>query len=107
MGLQDRLDDPAAAAARQACASYYAGMEECLAEGDFLCGQYSFADIAFYMAQLFAHRMGAPMPEATPRLIEWRKRVTKRPAVTKVVANMARFLTSHRRPVPDFIAELI
>jgi glutathione S-transferase len=104
MGLQDRPDDPAAVAACEASGHYYAEMERQLARGDYLAGTYSFADIAFYMAQLFAHRMGAPMTEATPRLLAWRERMTARPAVRQVVAAMARFLKSHDRPLPDFMA---
>ncbi len=104
MGLQDRPDDPASVAARAACALYYTGMERHLAQADFLAGPYSFADIAFYMAQLFAARMGAPMTDQTPRLLEWRKRMTARAAVRKVVGPMARFLLSHQRPLPDFMA---
>ena len=103
MGLQDRLDDPAAMAAREASALYYTRMEQELAQGDFLAGYYSFADIAFYMAQLFAARMSAPMTEETPRLLAWRKRMTERQAVRKVVGPMARFLRSHQRPLPDFM----
>jgi len=103
MGLQDRLDDPAAVAAREASARYYEEMEIALAQGDYLAGSYSFADIAFYMAQLFAARMGAPMTEATPKLLAWRKRLTARPAIHQVVGPMARFLLSHDRPLPDFM----
>lgn len=103
MGLQDRPDDPASLAAREACALYYAEMERHLAHADFLAGSYSFADIAFYMAQLFATRMGAPMTDRTPGLLDWRKRMTARAAVRKVVGPMARFLLSHQRKLPDFI----
>jgi glutathione S-transferase len=107
MGLQDRLDDPAAMAARGACALYYTEMEGHLAHADFLAGPCSFADIAFYMAQLFAARMGAPMTDETPRLLAWRKRMTERPAVRKVIGPMARFLRSHQRPLPDFMASVV
>jgi glutathione S-transferase len=106
MGLQDRLDDPAALAAREACALFYAGMEGELDKGEYLAGAYSFADIAFYMAQVFAARMGAPMTEATPKLLNWRARMTQRPAVREVVGAMARFLKSHQRPLPGFMAGL-
>jgi glutathione S-transferase len=107
MGLQDRLDDPAAVAAREASSLYYAGMERHLAQGDFLAGSYSFADIAFYMAQLFAARMGAPMTDQTPRLLDWRKRMTARPAVRKVVGAMAHFLLSQQRKLPDFMQSVV
>ena len=107
MGLQDRLDDAAAIAAREASARYYAEMEHALAQGDYLAGSYSYADIAFYMAQVFAARMGAPMTEATAKLIAWRERLTKRPAIRQVVGAMARFLLSHQRPLPEFMARLV
>jgi glutathione S-transferase len=107
MGLQDRPDDPAAVAAREASALYYAEMERQLAQGDFLADSYSFADIAFYMAQLFAARMGAPMTDQTPRLLDWRMRMTARDAVRKVVGPMARFLVSHQRKLPDFMAAVV
>lgn len=106
MGLQERLDDPAAIAAREASRHYYGAMERELAHGDYLAGSYSYADIAFYMAQLFAARMGAPMTDETPRLMAWREHLTGRPAIRQVVGAMARFLLSHRRPLPDFMAGL-
>jgi glutathione S-transferase len=107
MGLQDRLDDPAAVAARAASARYYDEMERELAHGDYLAGSYSYADIAFFMAQLFAARMGAPMTEVTPKLIAWRERLAERPAIREVAGAMARFLLSHNRPLPDFLARII
>jgi glutathione S-transferase len=107
MGLQDRMDDPLAVAACEASAHFYGQMERQLAQADYLAGPYSFADIAFYMAQLFAARMGAPMTEATPRLLAWRKRLTERPAIRAVAGAIARFLQSHKRPLPDFLAALM
>lgn len=107
MGLQDKPDDPAAVAAREASARYYEEMERELGQGGHLAGSYSYADIAFYMAQLFAARMGAPMTAATPKLIAWRERLTARPAIRQVAGTMARFLKSHGRPLPDFMARIV
>lgn len=107
MGLQDRLDDPAAVAAQGASARYYEEMERQLDEAEFLAGAFSYADIAFYMAQLFAARMSAPMTEATPKLIAWRARMSRRPAIRQVAGAMARFLLSQGRPLPDFMKELV
>jgi glutathione S-transferase len=106
MGLQDRLHDEAAVAACEASARYYGEMEGALTQSDYLAGAYSYADIAFYMAQVFAARMGAPMTDATPKLITWRERLSQRPAIRQVVGAMARFLLSHNRPLPDFMATL-
>lgn len=104
MSLQQTADDPAAIAARDGASRYYGEMEEALGDGEFLAGAYSFADIAFYMAQLFGARMGAPMTDAHPRLLRWRERMTARPAVRSVVGAMADFLVSQDRPLPDFLS---
>ena len=107
MGLQSRPQDPGAIAAGCAAARYYDEMESLLADREFLAGTYSFADIAFYMAQLFGARTGAPMTEATPKLRRWRDRVTTRPAVRSVVGPMRAFLLSRRRPIPDFLSSAV
>jgi len=107
MGLQDRPQDPAAVAARNAAVRFYEEVEGLIANREFLAGPYSFADIAFYMAQLFGARMGAPMTEATPRLLRWRDRVTARPAVRQVVGPMVTFLIARRRPIPGFLSGVV
>jgi glutathione S-transferase len=107
MGLQDAPQDPAAIAAREMAAQHYARMEELLPGRDYLAGAFSYSDIAFYMAQLFGARMGAPIGEATPQLLRWRDRMTARPAVRQVVAPMAAYLVSQGRPLPDFVASIM
>lgn len=104
MGLQSSPQDPTATAARHAATRYYEEIDRLLADREFLSGTYSFADIAFYMAQLFGARMGAPMTDTTPDLLRWRDRMTARPAVRSVVGPMAAFLLSRGRPVPDFLS---
>jgi glutathione S-transferase len=104
MMLEEAPDDAAAAAARNAAASFYREMEQSLGGQEYLAGPYSFADIAFYMAQLFGARKGAPMTGDTPRLLAWRARMTSRPAVRRVAGAMADYLASIGRPVPDFLA---
>ena len=74
-----------------------------VAAAKWLAGDYSFADIAFYMAHVFADRKGAGMTDATPRLIAWRNRVRDRPAVHAVVDPMMKFLASEGRGVPAFL----
>ena len=98
MGLQARPDDPVALAARDGASRYYFEMEALLADRVFLAGPYSFADITFYMAQLFGERMGAPLTAATPRLLQWRDRMTALPAVTQVVGPMVAYLLSPGPP---------
>jgi len=103
MGLQGTPQDLAAIAARDGAARYYQEMETLLAQREFLAAVYSYADIAFCMAQLFGERMGAPLTAATPKLIEWRTRMTARPAVRKVAGAMASYLAAQGRPVPEFL----
>jgi glutathione S-transferase len=104
MGLQKNLSDPLAISSIAAASAYYAEMEKLLTTGKWLAGDYSFADIAFYMASLFGERQGAPITAATPRLLEWRNRMTQRPAVMPVVSAMANWLRAAARPVPAFMS---
>ena len=107
MGLQESPQEPAAAAARTAAAGFYEEIDGLLTDREFLAGTYSFADIAFYMAQLFGARMGAPITDATPHLLRWRDRMTARPAVRRVVGPMAAFLLSRGRPVPASLSGVL
>jgi len=106
MGLQNTPDDPAAVEARAASAAFYDKMERSLGAADWLAGSYSYADIAFYMAQLFGARMGAPMNEAHPRLLAWRDRMNARPAVAEVAGAMGRYLLGQGRKLPAFLQAL-
>jgi glutathione S-transferase len=103
MGLQKDLSNAVAVASIEAATRYYAQMESSLSENSWLAGSFSFADIAFYMAALFGERQGAPITGATPRLLEWRTRMTRRPAVRPVVDAMASWLSAAGRPVPAFM----
>ena len=107
MGLQDTPDDPAAIAARAAASDYHRQMDAVLAEREYLAGSMTFADIAFYMAQLFGDRMGVPMTNSTPRLLFWREKMTSRPSVRQVVGPMAAYLASHGRKVPDWLQDTL
>ncbi|WP_332775892.1 glutathione S-transferase family protein [Polaromonas sp.] len=107
MGLQGKPQDPMAVTAREIASRYYLQMEAQLEGQAFLAGSYSYADIAFYMAQLFGERMGAVMTEATPHLMQWRAAMTRRPAVREVVGPMAAYLLSQGRPLPAFLSGLL
>ena len=106
MGLRVGSPDPVAVAARDAASLFYREMEAVLGEREFLAGPYSYADIAFYMAQLFGARTGAAMTDATPRLLRWRDRMTERPAVRHVAGRMAAYVVSEGLPLPDFLSGL-
>jgi glutathione S-transferase len=107
MGLQATPSDPIAVAARAAALDYYLQMEGVLVDRDYLAGALSYADIAFFMAQLFGDRMGAPVTDATPRLLNWRARMTSRPSVKLVVGPMSAYLASHGREVPAWLLETL
>ena len=106
MGLQATPDDAAAVEARAAALAFYDGMEKDLGGKQWLAGSYSYADIAFYMAQIFGERMGAPMTGAHPQLQAWRDRMSARPAVRQVAGAMGRYLLSQGRKLPAFLERL-
>jgi glutathione S-transferase len=106
MGLQGRPEDPPAVEARAAATAFHDEMERTIGKREWLAGTYSYADIAFYMAQLFGARMTAPMDERHPRLLAWRDRMSGRPAVVKVAGAMGRYLLSQGRKLPPFLAKL-
>lgn len=103
MGLQSQLQEEPARIAIAAAQAYCREMDAQLADREWLAGDYSFADIAFYMAALFGERQGAPLTPGMPRLLAWRDRMTQRPAVRQVAGAMGRYLASIGRPVPAFL----
>ncbi len=100
------MSDPKAPGAHDAAARFYAEMERALGEQEWLAGAYSYADIAFYMAQLFGERMGAPIATDLTRLHHWRDRMSARPAVKQVAGAMGRYLLSIGRTLPPFMSKL-
>ena len=106
MGLQSQLAEAPARAAAEAAQAFCLQVERLLAGREWLAGDFGFADIAFYMATLFGERLGAPFTSDMPRLLAWRERMTRRPAVAQVAGAMARYLASVGRPVPAFLRGL-
>ena len=106
MGLQHDLAGPDAAAARAGAAAFHQQIEALLADRQYLAGEFGYADIAFFMAQLFGERLGAPLDDSMPRLAAWRGRMTGRASVRAVVKPMAEFLAANGRFVPAFMREL-
>jgi glutathione S-transferase len=106
-GLEDRPDDPVAVDARAKAYAHYADMEALLKDRDWLAGDFSCADIGFVMAQFYGERKGAVMSKATPRLLEWRRRMLARPAVATVLGRMGGWLGSEGREVPAYLRAVI
>lgn len=105
MGMRakpDPVDSPDWIKAVQGIDAYYDKLEISLTGREWLAGEYSYADIAFYMAQFFAARHTVPMGERHGKLIAWRRRMAARPAVRPVIEAMAGYLRSVDYPVPDF-----
>ena len=105
MGLRanpDPVDSPEWRQTRSRIEAYYVKMEQTLDGGPFLAGEYTYADIAFYMAQFFAARHTVPMSDTLTKLRAWRSRVARRAAVNQVINSMATYLRSIDYAVPDF-----
>ena len=105
MGMRakpDPVERPEWIQSRAGIEAYYQTMETLLVDREWLAGDYSYADIAFYMAQFFAARHTVPMLDGTPKLLAWRQRMASRIAVQPVIDAMARYLTSIGYPVPDY-----
>src|SRR5215211_4122530 len=85
MSLQQDLAGADAATARSGAAAFCQQIEALLAGREYLAGDFSFADIAFFMAQLFGERLGAPLDRSTPGLLAWRARMIERKPVRAVV----------------------
>ena len=88
------------APAQAAVGAYYRDTDRLLADRDYLAGPYSYADIAFYMAQFFAARLGMPIPKDLGNLLRWRKLVGERPAVQRAMKTRFEFLRDAGFPVP-------
>jgi len=104
MGMRatpDPVDHPDWIEARAGIETYYSAMDALLADNEWLAGEFSYADIAFYMAQFFAARHTVPMDTRFVRLLTWRRRMAARPAVRPVIEAMAAYLRSIDYPVPD------
>ena len=100
------MSDPRAPGAHDATSRFYAEMERTIGGQEWLAGAYSYADVAFYMAQLFGERMGAPLATELTHLNAWRDRMSARPAVKQVAGAMGRYLLSIGRSLPPFMTRL-
>lgn len=105
-GLQDAPNDPVTIASKQGAADFYTRLEATIGDRSYLAGDFTYADIAFYMAQIFGVRMGAPIGPDCPRLLAWRERMGERSSVRKVAGAMGRYLVAQGRPLPAFLAAL-
>jgi glutathione S-transferase len=104
MGLRgnpDPVDAPEWKAARAGIEAHYLRIDQLLQGREYMADQFSYADIAFYMAQFFAARHTVPMTATHSNLLAWRERMIGRPAVRTVVTAMVSYLRSQGRPIPE------
>jgi len=87
--------------ATRAIADYCARMDVALGAKEFLAGDFSYADIAFYVAQFFGGFLGAPPSDDLARLVAWKRRMAAREAVARVVGPMRRFLSDNGVVAPE------
>ena len=106
MSLQDDLDGEAANTARAGAENYCRRMESRLATQAFLAGEFSFADIALFMAVVYGERLGAPLTVETPKLAAWRDAMARRSSVLPVMQRLVAYLYANNRFVPDFLKAL-
>ncbi|HYB98707.1 MAG TPA: glutathione S-transferase family protein [Candidatus Limnocylindrales bacterium] len=98
--LRGNASDDVVNGAIAAIQDYYAQMDARLERGDYLAGAFTYADIAFYMAQFFAGFLGQPPGEEHARLLAWKSRMAARPAVAAVVDPMRAFLAEYGVAAP-------
>jgi len=70
-------------------ATLYADLAGRLGGNDFFCGDFSYADIALFMAVLWGLRLGGPRLDAWPPLDRWYARIGGRQSAGVVVTEIA------------------
>jgi glutathione S-transferase len=75
-----------AAQAETALATHCAAIDARLGARDYLCGDFSAADIATFLQLFYAQRLGGPSMKPYPALWGWYRRMKARPSVGAVVA---------------------
>jgi glutathione S-transferase len=74
--------------AESAVRDHYGRLEARLADKDYFCREFSVADIALFMTILFALRLKGPGLSDYPALAAWHARISARPAVARVAAEI-------------------
>ena len=86
---RQRLRETEGRRAEAAILDHYGVLERRLEGSDYLCGNFSAADIAMFMVLLFALRLKGPRLDAHPAVAAWYARVGARPAVARVAQEVA------------------
>jgi glutathione S-transferase len=67
-------------------AGHFATLERELSGRPYLCGTFSAADIAAFMAVFWVRRLGGPSLKTTPALAAWYARLAERPTFAQAIA---------------------
>ena len=86
---RQRLKETEGRRAEAAVFDQYGLLERRIEGNDYLCGNFSAADIATFMVLLFALRLKGPRLDGHPALAAWYGRVGARPAVARVAQEVA------------------
>ena len=86
---RQRAREEAGRSAEAAILLHYRHLDERLAHKDYLCGSFTFADIAVFITVLYALRLKGPRLDGFPALAAWYERVRARPAIARVTAEIA------------------
>ena len=76
------------AKAKAALDEQYAQLNSRLEAREYLCGQFTVADIGFFLTTMFATSLGAPPSEPHPNVQAWTARMMSRPSVGREVEGM-------------------
>jgi len=75
--------------ARAAIQKHYDGLEQRIGDRQWLGGDFTVADIGYFLTVTFASTLGAGLADTHPKLQAWYGRVAARPSVTKETMAMA------------------
>ena len=84
-----RVQEEEAAKAGAEIRREYAKLEARLGGQDYFCGGFSVADIALFMSILFVLRLKGPRLDGHPALAAWHARMSARPVIAAVAAEIA------------------
>jgi glutathione S-transferase len=89
------LGEAKVAEAKPAIAAFYERIERTLEGREYLAGEFSYADIAFFMGSFFARVLGAVPDPGHEKMTAWRERIAARASVARVAGAMQKYLAQH------------
>ena len=87
----DERDSKKIAAAVAAILAYYDGLEAQLADREYLCGEFSVADVGHILTIMFATNLGAAPKAEHRHIAAWLARLGARPSIQREASEMMAF----------------